>query len=173
MSLTREEARKIVSASASGGGNIIRDGKYVFDVIRCLTKRAFRGGTVFIAELDVVDAEPTTPGVEPNRPGTTASWVLNLDNNPSAPGNVKGFLLALLGVDEARVSQDELESTTVDVVSDAQPARGMRIADETFRKVIRGGPNAGKDFVAHRWQNVQQTPQEVAARRAALDQARK
>jgi hypothetical protein len=161
--------QKIANSRASMGGNRITDGKYLFLIKKMLIEAKF-DGTMFIVEFKVLAAEGILPDVQPNKVGTTASYVVNLDKNISAGGNAKAFVLGLLGYKEDEVAPADVEATLADLTDTAQPARGMLIADETYRKPIRSGPNAGKPFTAHRWTYVgQNAPEEVAKRRAELD----
>jgi hypothetical protein len=167
----REVFRKIANSRASGGGNQIKDGKYEFTVTKLLMEDKYTG-CCFIAELLVDKAEASEPNIEPNAVGSTCSYVVNLDGSGklSAPGNIKAFVLALLGLKEDEVSADEVADYTEKLVASDQPGRGMKITDETYRKTIRGGANAGKPFTAHRWGHVAgQTEASVAARKAELD----
>lgn len=160
---------KIANAKATAGGNIIKDGKYLFTLMNIICEQKF-GGTMFIVEMLVDEAQAVFPGVEPNKPGTMASYVVNLDKNVSAAGNAKAFVLALLGYKESDVAMDDdFIAALAELTSANQPARGMRIADETFRKEIRSGKNAGSPFTAHRWQRVDQTPEAIAKRRTEVE----
>jgi hypothetical protein len=175
MATSREALlKKIAQSKASAGGNIIKDGNYVFEVVNLLLESKFNG-SMFIAEFQVREAvasgEKDSSGVpvEPNKIGSMCSYVVNLDKNISAAGNAKALILALYGLDEAEVSEEDFLAALSAVTEKDQPARGMLIADSTFRKTIRGGPNAGKPFTAHRWQNVAQVADDIAARRKAQE----
>lgn len=162
---------RIAKAKTFAGGNIIKDGKYTFTVLRLFINNGHKGNC-FIAEMRVDSAEQVNPKVVPNPVGSTASYVLNLDKNESAPGNCKAYVLALLGAKEEEVSTDELAATIEELVDEkTNPARGMRIKDETFSKIIQKGANAGKDFTGHRWEYVPQTAEQIAKQRAELDAA--
>jgi hypothetical protein len=177
---------KIAKASASKGGNNLKDGCYKLTILNILLE-AKTDGNMFIVEF-MVDESRAIPGmyelggkavwqcenakeVVPNAAGTQANYVLNLDKNKSAPGNIKAFVLELMGETEDTATEEDVESTLGELISKAQPARGMRIDDETFRKKIKSGENAGKPFVGHNWSHVKMTSDEVAARRATLDKA--
>jgi hypothetical protein len=47
-------------------------------------------------------------------------------------------------------------------------AKGMRVRMSTFRTMIKGGNNAGQDFVGMNWQHFTQTPEEIEANRKTL-----
>lgn len=167
MGIPQSVANKIANAKASGGGNPIKDGDYVFDVLRVICEQKFTG-LCFIAEFLVVASEATEAGVEPCQVGTTCSFVANLTKHDSAAGNVKAFVLGLLGLDEASTPPDRVAAEIDRITSSANPARGMRIGCSTFRKAIRAGANAGKLITLPRWQHAAQTPAEIAANRAEL-----
>lgn len=176
MAVKRSVYEKIASSKSTGGGNLIRDGRYRF-VVKSLILDSKNSGDCFIAEFEVVESEKIFEDVEPNKPTSTCSYVVNLDGagKLSAPGNIKAFILALLGEDEDSVSEKELADITEELTSENQPARGMLIADETWRKFSRSGKNANPDskgrppMVMNRWSHVPQTKEEVAERRKHLD----
>ena len=158
---------KIANAQATGGGNWIMDGDYRFIVERISLHDGFEG-TSFIAELYVKESKGVLKDVEPNSPGTTCSFVQNLTKHASAPGNVKAFMLSVLkplGYGEADFNAQVLEEAK----SDAQPLRGVEVADTTFQGKIRSGKNAGQAITKHKWSSVDQTPEEIKAARAFLD----
>lgn len=175
MSVNKAILDRIAGARASGGGNYIRDGQYTFTVLKLLLEQKY-GGTCFIAELLVDSSNAVFTDVDPNPPGSTCSFVVNLDGagKLSAPGNIKQFILALFGMDEAAVGAAEFSTALESMTSDKQPARGMVIGDETFRKFSRGGKNAEPDskgrapMTMHRWTTIKQTPDELRARVALL-----
>lgn len=158
---------KMANASATQGGEVIRDGIYLF-LVRDYLVRKLNDGTFFIVELKVLKSAPKEPGVMPNPPGTTCSLVMNLSTNKSALGNMKNFTLSLLGYAGQDVNPADLAAVAQKLTVE-RLARGMLIGDETFRKPIKSGANAGKPFTGHRWAHVQQSPQEIQARRAELD----
>lgn len=178
---------KIAAAKCSQGGNRIKDGKYVFSITKVVSE-VKRGGSMFIVEM-LVDESQTIPdildaGGKPitaNAPGTTVSWVLNVDSNDSAPGNIKSFTLALFDENEADSDAEELQAKAKgepsplatalgELIGKDQPAIGMKIACETYRKLIKSGANAGKPFVGNNWRHVPQTVEEIAANRARVTQ---
>lgn len=180
---------KIARSRATKGGNNIKDGKYVFEIKKIIQEKK-EDGEMFIVELGVVECEaqpgnferagkPVWPGVDgaievkPNPVGSSPSYVLNLDKNKSAGGNVKAFVLALVDGEDFSEEDEkavaDFVATVDELIGPTQPARGMLIYDETFRKKIKGGDNAGQPFVGHNWQHVEQTGEQIAERRAKLD----
>lgn len=170
--------KKIAGAKASAGGNVIKDGTYLFEVVQLLLEQKFNGA-MFIAEMIVREAQASGEkdergvAVEPNKVGSTCSYVVNLDKNVSAAGNAKAYILALYGMQENEVSEGDFMEALSQVTEKDQPAKGMLIGDNTFRKTIRGGPNAGKPFTAHRWVTVEQSEEEIAGRRKVQDSGSK
>jgi len=185
--------KKIAKSRSTKGGNNIRDGKYLFEVKNIICERKEEGET-FIVEFNCVTSEPSPgnfehagkacwpdkPGaveVKPNAVGSSPSYVLNLDKNKSAGGNVKAFIIALVGGEDFSEENDaavaDFVSTVDEAIGKPQPCRGMLIAAETFRKKIKGGDNAGQPFVGLNWTHVEQDGDAIAARRAVLDKAAK
>jgi hypothetical protein len=168
---------RIAKAQASVGGNIIRDGIYRFGILKMVLEQKFNGN-MFIVEFkvlesanvpDIIDEKSGKP-VLANGVGTTASYVLNLDKNIAAMGNAKSFVMALVDeTDESSIDDEDFQMTLDALLGKEQPARGMSIGDETFRKAIKSGANAGKPFVGHRWKHVEETEEQIAARRAEFD----
>jgi hypothetical protein len=177
---------KIAAAKITQGGNNIKDGKYIFSILKILSEKK-RNGNMFIVEM-LVDESSSIPDifekdgkpVHANAAGTTVSWVLNLDNNDSAPGNIKAFVLGLFDESEADIDAEELQAkskgepsplatTLGELISREQPALGRKIVSETYRKLIKSGKNAGQPFVGHNWRHVAQTPEEIAANRARVE----
>jgi hypothetical protein len=170
---------RIAKAQASVGGNLIRDGIYKFAITKMVLEQKFNGN-MFIVEFkvlesasypDIVDEKSGKP-VTANGVGTTCSYVLNLDKNIAAMGNAKSFVMALVGeTDEGSIDEEDFQQTLDALLGKDQPARGMAIADETFRKPIKSGANAGKPFTGHRWKHIEETEEQIAARRAEFDKA--
>lgn len=176
---------KIASASASGGGNYMRDGKYLVAVWGLELASKFSGPT-HIAELEVLEAEASGEKdakgnpVEPNAVGTRMSWVQLLDKHISAAGNVKAFYLALDGCTESEMPMERLageydasgnctKQGILDIATGkAQPFRGMKIRIETYRKDTK---DKSKTLVLPRWSFVSQTPEEVESMRHMLESA--
>ena len=161
--LSQTLLQKIADARTTAGGDWIRDGRYTLQVKRILLEDKYKG-TSFICELVVVAAAAINPAVAPNAVGTCSSFVYNIEKNESAAGNAKTFLLALLGLPLDTKAEDFIQQM-VRVTGPDQPARGMLIRGETYRKPIQRGPNAGKDYVGVNWDHVKQTPEAVAAAR--------
>lgn len=102
-------------ATPSKGGTYIQPGVYLVEVLDILRRSSQNPSTdghrLFIVELKVretltaMEAEYDANGDvrfgASNKPGTTASVVVNLSKNRNTSlGNVKAFLMALLNVEE-------------------------------------------------------------------------
>jgi hypothetical protein len=165
---------KIAAASATKNGNNLRDGKYRLRIERFVLNTG-HNGTCFIPEFRVMEAQKTEPDVEPNQPGATVSCVWNVSKHSSAPGNVKGFLLAVFGLNEASVPPDKMRELTAAAVGADQPLRGMEIDCTTIRRVNQGKENPanrGMVMTLPTWQHVAgQTQESVTRARAELDGA--
>lgn len=146
MGVREEIAGKVAAGKASQGGNWIKPGGYTFEVQKLLIERKF-AGDMFIAELKVLDSRKTDASVEPNLPGTTCSFVVNMQQL-SGPGNVKSFLMALFNEPEEEVTTDAILAAT----ENTQPAKFLKIRDEAYNKPVRSKP--GQLFTAHKWEHV-------------------
>ena len=168
---------KIAGASASGGGNHLRDGNYVLLVENVMLEKKF-GGETFIAEMRVMQATPNGElddkgnAIVPNKVGSTASLVCNLTKHESAAGNAKAFVLgvlAALGYTEEQIT----EQLMVEVCDKkVQPLRGMGVECRTYRKVNQGRvneANKGKPLTLPRWYPIAQDKPSIKAQRAYLD----
>lgn len=174
MSISETMLKKIAAAKATGGGRRYTDGKYLLEVLETKWKEGFKGES-FIVKVNVKESEPNLepdfledngkPAAAPLAPGFTFDVVSNLTKNDMAAGNVKAYILALFGADENTTSDDEVIAAMKQVCAPGQPARGMLIRMETYRRRIQSGANVGKWFIGANWYNVPQTPEEISARR--------
>ncbi len=175
----------IGKAAASMKSDNIRDGQGVMVIEEV---KAFKGneGMVFVPQLKVVSSESKgdlalSPDqkqvvgpavVPPNAPGSTVGWPQLVEKHKSAKGNVKAFILALFDRKEEEFNTPEklleFQQTGNELVSAANPAKGMLVAYTTYRQMTKTGPNAGKINTYVRWSHVKQTGEEIAKRRAEL-----
>lgn len=173
--------KQIGSANANMKEDLFRDGAGTVLVRELLCKRFFKGRT-FVARTKVIqsrskgDLDPKTGAkVEPNAPGSSVGWPQLLDVHPSALGNVKAFVLSLLGFGQDQVTSDEFAEAFSRLIAKEQPGRGMLIGYESYQQTTRTGPNAGKVNTYIRWVHVPPTggnkPDEIVKRRAELDQS--
>jgi hypothetical protein len=163
---------QISNASASKGGNNLRDGKYKLIIERVVLNKGHEG-TCVIPELRVVSAERVEQGVEPNDVGSSISCVWNLEKHrETAPGNVKSFVLAVTGMDEGKTPAEEVQKATASMLADPYAFRGLEVEVTTYRKTNQGKKtpaNRGQILVLPAWKHVTgQTPETVMANRAAL-----
>lgn len=171
--------KKIANANASLKEDNFRDGKGVV-LIRELICKSFHQGPTFVARTKVVestskgDLDPATKQpVTPNAPGSSVGWPQLLQKHASAMGNVKAFVLALLGFKEADVNSDQFAEAFQRLVSKEQPGRGMLIGYETYQQATRSGPNIGKVNTYVRWKHIPpsagNSADEIKKRREDLD----
>lgn len=169
--------KKIAAATATGGGNNIRDGRYKFLIEKCHIQEGHTG-TCLIAEFRVMEAaasgaldEQGKP-VIPNPVGSTCSMVCNVTKHESAYGNVKAFVQGALG--GLGYTPDKIDDQVLaEVFSDANPLRGVAVIDETYRGVNKGranAANAGKPLTLNKWKSIAQTQEEVQAQAQYLDE---
>jgi hypothetical protein len=175
MALDRAALEKIAGSKLSGGGNHVRDGEYLFTVKKLFGKQGHKGQSVVLELLvesakGVGEKNPDGSSVEPNAVGTHCSTTWNITKHDAAAGNVKSFVLAILGLQENQMTEAKYLEILAKVTDDAtNPLRGMRVRGVTYRTTIKSGPNANKPFVGMNWEKVTQAKEEVRARRAQLD----
>ncbi len=175
---------KIAGASATGGGNVMRDGNYKLIVENVFFKAGGFSGDCFIAEMRVIESSPTGEGtiandkktvtdvpVVPNKPGSTCSIVCNLTQHESAAGNAKAFVLGCLGglgYTEEQITEQVLDQ----VCGPKQPLRGMAVENNTYRTVNKGrktAANQGNIMTLNKWKSIAQTPEQVKSQREWLN----
>ena len=146
-------ASAILKADPTGNKNpFIRDGQYLFKVLKCEEKT--RQGRSVVIEMEVLEAseiqDKDPQGINPV--GSCVSYHNNIDKSESAAGNILAFFMALTGT---RDKEDpSFEETLSASLNEEQLASGMLIKGRTFRNKIKKGPNAGQDFVGVNWTHV-------------------
>lgn len=167
---------KIAAASATGGGNNIRDGVYEM-MVEKVHMQSGHSGECFIAEFRVLKssangaADDRGNPIVPNAVGSTCSMVCNLTKHESAAGNAKAFVenaLAGLGVTADKITPDVMAW----VCSENNPLRGLKVIDETYRTINKGrsnSANAGKPLTLNKWRAITQTKADVEKQRGWLD----
>lgn len=169
--------KKIADASATGGGNNIRDGRYTFLIEKCHIQEGHTG-TCAIVEFRVMESNASGAADEqgkqivPNPVGSTCSMVCNLTKHESAAGNVKAFMIAALGGLGYTAEQAGDDSVIAEAFSEENPLRGVKVIDETYRGINKGranAANAGKPLTLNKWKAVEQTAEEIAEGAKYLD----
>lgn len=171
MSLLAAALKKIAQSKAAGGGNYILDGRYVFAIKNVILKEGHKGVS-FITEFFVMEAQPAAYEVAGKTPafnpvGSECSFIANMSKE-SGPGNIKAFVLALLGLKEEEVTPEDFEKTLDELLGKDNPVRGYVIGCTTFRKVTRDG----KDITLPNWSTLENDAEAVAGRRALIDQSK-
>lgn len=174
----------VENAQSTQGGNNIRDGKGRLIVDKIVMEKK-TNGYFGIAEF-VVESSEKVPvqdlktnqvlDIAPNGPGTKCSIAVPLDSPKikSGPGNWKAFILSLLGYTDAQVAANpgSLKAAMAALRSDAQPARGMLIDFNTYRKMTKDGQT---QLTLPKWTHVPPTAgndkASITARRAKLEGA--
>ncbi len=147
-------AAAIAKSAANVNSTYLVAGGYELEIQKVIFDKKRKGDT-FIVEFKVLNSWQTDTSKTPNKAGSKASYVVVM-NNDSAPGNVKSFLMAALGVPEGEVD----EQAIIEACSDAQPLRFFRIKDMAFEKPQRQDPN--KMFTYHNWEHVEPDEAEFA-----------
>lgn len=182
--------KKIVASKPAGGGNPIRDGKYLFAIKALQIKPSDKGGQVwFIAEFFTVTSTPVdvppeliradVPLTTPNAVGSDCSMVVDL-NSQMGPANVKEIAAADLNLKHDQITEDMLSkwiSENVEVPGGnshwkatgiTNPMQGRVLACLTRRSLVKTGSNAGKPGIRLNWSYVSQSPEERAQLRTLL-----
>lgn len=190
---------EIAASQANVKGINFTAGQGIVEIEELIMKNMKGTGPTFVARCTVVEShskgdrvhKPLPDGteedqatgdlIEPNAVGSHPSWPQPLKKFKSAPGNVKAFVLQLLGKDESKVTGDQFKEAMKALVNSnpasgkVQPARGMRIAYATYDQKVRDGARKGKYNTYVTWTHIPaptNSAEEIATRRAALDAAR-
>lgn len=172
MSRSEIIAKVAKSNASAGGGNNLRDGRGRLVVKRLSFDNGFNGDR-FSSEFIVFGSNKIAVtelktgkalDIEPNAIGTDVSVVQMLDKHENAWGNVKGFVLALFGVDGSTVTEKDLADTLDEITSSENAAAGMVIDFDTYRKVTKKN---SVEIVIPRWYRV--PTQNIAEMRAWME----
>lgn len=127
------------------GGNYIRPGNYLFKVnrVKAIESQAPGKDSFFVAELKVIESEAVEDDIKPNRPGSDASWLVELPGEypDLALGNIKAFLLAAYGSlaaaagEEGPESDDDIDDGAAEeAVSEENPLAGVYVEGRAYHK---------------------------------------
>ena len=181
MAVDRAMLDLIGGSKASSKSDNIRDGRGVMLVEEILSFVGNEGAT-FVARGEILsseskgDTDPITKApIPPNAVGSQVGWPQKLQKFKSSPGNVKKFVLELLGYTEAEVDSKpgSFAEAMGQLLAPQQPARGMVINYSTYQQSTRSGPNAGKVNTYVNWSHAaDNSPEVIAQRRKMLDEKR-
>jgi hypothetical protein len=132
---------RVGSSEATERGVFVLPGVYPLlycDVLKMIRSR--KGADLFIAEFDILDSKVTERPV-----GTRMLWIVNFAHDP-APGNVKAFLAALMGVDPEEVDAAGAKYAC----SQENPCHGRLIRCQASETLTR----AGGTFTVCSWTTV-------------------
>lgn len=198
MAINRSMLDGIGASRANTKSDYFKDGQGLA-LLKEVIYKDMNDGPTFVARFTILessskgDVDPVTKQpVVPNAPGSEVGWIQKTGKQKSAAGNVKSFVLALLGYSEAEVDSKpgsfadavaqlaDLDSNGQDargaIASKGgviQPGRGMVVRYATTQAAIRSGPNAGKVLTFVKFSHVGDlnTKELIAKRRAELDAA--
>jgi hypothetical protein len=180
-------------------------GRYILGVLQIISRVTEQKGLVFIAKMlvlkseyhgavdpdNLIDGKPKV--IVPAPVGVVRGYVLLLDKHrDTAPGNVKAYMLELVGlteddgdtledveIDGKKVQMSKLEIIGEGAAGEEQQARGMLIACETRMAKVKKGDRAGKHNHYPQWTHIGDEPtatefggnsdEDVARRRAEWD----
>lgn len=177
--MSRAIFSKVASSQANMKGDNFKDGKGQLVIVQNLYKN-MNDGPTFVARFAVIDAKSkgdldpkTKQPVAPNAIGSRVGWPQKIEKHKSAAGNVKAYILNVLGYAESDVSHDDFVNTMEQCLSKEQPMRGMLVNFETYQQPTKSGPNAGQvntyvKFI-HVPPDAGNDAAAIAARRAELD----
>lgn len=121
----------IGSAEVFESGVYLEPGNYPILWIEALKMvRNNDGHDVFIAEFHIIDSE-----VDARPKGTEVGWGANLTKHKSAPGNVRGFLANVTGIEITDVDADGSRAAT----SSDNPLRGTLVRCGASNTKTRSG----------------------------------
>lgn len=155
MGFMEELAAKVAASKASRSGNIIRPGKYLWEIQKVIAGKK-HNGNMFIVEMIALESTRTEPDKDPNPVGSAASYVVNLDKD-SGPGDMKSFIMAVLDLPEAQVTSKEI----LEVLAAEDTLAYLKVRDEAWEKPQKNNP--AKMFTHHRWEHVEPSVEELTA----------
>lgn len=156
--MPRERANQIANASATGGGDNLHHGDYLFIVDKISYEKGYRGErlqiTLFVQsaeKITITEGEETkTP--EPNPVNSTFNVIIAFYGKGAdcANPNAKAFYEGLTGAKS--LTNEEMGEAIFDSTSDQQPARGMLIACKTWVKQVKS--DASRFLTMPGWKNI-------------------
>lgn len=185
--------QKIGAAQANNKGENFRAGKGRVVIEEIIADKMNEGNTVVVkckvlsssnkgdrARKHPKEDVPSGDLIEPNAVGSHPSWPQLIDKHKSAAGNVKTFVLQLLGFNEKDVTSQQFAETMAELSDKSdnktrqrQPGRGFVIDYETYDQKVKSGATAGEWRTYVRWIHVGKdagnSKEEIATRRAELD----
>lgn len=139
MSIFEEMAKAKVQGR---GVRITEEGDFVVRIDLIKMSSSNQGlGLLWVTEFTIIE------GTENNPPGSERSWVQMPEHRPQTdPGNIKGFLAALEGLDDA--TKAEFSGAAFErAVGEEQPYRGKLVSLST--QVVK--TRQDYDFTIHMW----------------------
>lgn len=140
-------------ATPGGSSRPIAKGRHIFEIQEMLARVSKdptkKGAVYMIAELGTVESPV-------HQVGEGRSWLVDVKDSMGA-GDAKAFCLALLkcqipDATDATLTQEEWSKFMEDLVSPAQPVKGLRLLGEGYEKQGKRDPN--KTYVIVAWSPV-------------------
>jgi hypothetical protein len=168
-------AKRISEAKTFEGGQYFTPGGYECVLTKMQVKDGYKGIT-FIAEHKILKSWVTEKDdkgadIQPSPAGSERSLVVSLSNPKTrdvAEGNVKAYILALLGFNADQVTPADFAKVFAELCGKegfaAQPMRGKLVNTTAYTHQTK----AGDDIVVNRWKHVPQTAESIAEMRKAL-----
>ena len=148
----------IEDAKATQGGNYLKPGMYLCQILRISVGKTRKGVDFFAADLKVLGSNNETHGV-----GTVANWFVGFDKEP-ALANCKAFAKAVLS-NALPAGQEFDEATITEEVMDGLCAdNGTAIVGQKIQvQVVLVPTKAGGTFSRHLWFSENTTALKAAA----------
>ena len=134
-------------AQKNAGGVYFLAGTFLVEVDEVFDKESRKKKDLFIVSATILESNN-----DDRKPGTKASWVVNLEHD-AALGNIKDFVIEASGLssdDVADMSDDDFEETMDYVTGDDNPLQGTKMRLVCTNVKTR----AGGDFTVHDWSRV-------------------
>ncbi len=126
----------IEDATSSAGGNYIKPGRHLLNIVCLKGKVSRKKKALAIAEFEIVESTK-------HEVGESVSWLANLTDHDAAVGNVKGLLAAI-----AECEENEVDEAGADrAFSEENPFEGQKVVCEAF--IIE--TTKGNDFTKCVW----------------------
>lgn len=121
------------TARANAGGIYLKPGDYELEVEQCKSDVDRKKNGNYIVEFKILSSNNSERAV-----GSRVSWYQGFDKD-GWESRVKGFLLAIEGVEEDALSAKEWEDLAAESVSEKNPYVGRRVVAQCYPTRTRGG----------------------------------
>jgi hypothetical protein len=150
--------RKLAESTPNEGGIYWLPGRYLVEIDTVKLFESRKGKDLFIVVGKNIESD------NEERPiGSKPSWVVSLDQD-AAPGNIKGFFAAVLGVNHTDLGDDDWQKVWSRATDEDNPLCGFVAKLECVMIKTR----AGNDFTKHTWTAHDELPENAQEFLASL-----